>query len=126
MAQSCDRLVQCAHLLTTDNTDAQCTPDIVTAAANEIRQVYPVYQSDQMRNAYSTIAYEWRSEDRLLMFHELVFDSLFLKEDSSLQVFSVFIIRDGGLIAENFRVKKIRGEWWKEYPPEVKKTLQFE
>jgi len=107
-------------------TDAQCTPDIVTAAADEIRQVYPAYQSDQMRNGYSTVAYEWRSEDRLLMFHELIFDGLFLKEDSSLDVFSVFSVRDWRLMAEDFRVKKVSGEWWKQYPPEVKKTLQLE
>jgi hypothetical protein len=107
-------------------TDAQCTPDIVRAAADEIRQVYPAYQSDQMRNGYSTVAYEWRSEDRLLMFHELIFDGLFLKEDSSLQAFSVFIVRDSRLTAEDFRFNKVMGEWWKQYPPEVKKTLQFE
>lgn len=107
-------------------TDPECTPNILTADDDEIRQVYPAYQSDQMRNGYSTVAYEWRSEDRLLMFHELIFDELFLKENSSLQVFSVFVVRDEGLIAEDFRVKKVGGDWWKEYPPEVKKTLQFE
>jgi hypothetical protein len=31
-------------------TDAQCTPDIVTTSANEIRQVYSFYPIDQMRN----------------------------------------------------------------------------
>jgi hypothetical protein len=79
-----------------------------------------------MRNGFSTVAYEWTSEDRLLVFHELIFDDSFLKENSSLQVFSVFIVGDEGLIAEDFRVKKVGGEWWKEYPPEIKKTLQIE
>jgi len=107
-------------------TDAQCTPDIVTAAADEIRQVYPMYQSDQMRNGYSTVAYEWKTDDRLLMFYELTFDGLFLKENSALQAFSVLIVRDGRLIAEDIRVKKVSGEWWKQYPQAVNKTLQFE
>jgi hypothetical protein len=79
-----------------------------------------------MRNGYSTVAYEWKDEDRLLIFHELIFDDLFLKEDSSLQVFSVFIVRGSRLIAEDFHVEKVSGEWWKQYPPEVKKTLQFD
>ena len=106
-------------------TDAQCTPDIVTVAANQMKQVYPLYQSDQMRNGYSTIAYGWRSDVKLLMFHEFIFDGLFLKEDSSLQVFSVLVIRDEGLTAEDIRVEKVRGEWWKEYPPEVKKVYNL-
>jgi hypothetical protein len=115
------------HTSTYDRySDAQCTPDILAAATNEIRQVYPAYKNDQMRNGYSTVAYEWKDEDRLLIFHELIFDDLFLKEDSSLQVFSVFIVRGSRLIAEDFHVEKVSGEWWKQYPPEVKKTLQFD
>lgn len=106
-------------------TDAQCIPDIVSAAANQIRQVYSAWQSDQTRNGYSTVAYQWRSEEEVAMFHELIFDSLFLNEDSSLQVFSVFVIRESRLIPDDFRVKKVSGEWWKQYPLEVKKTLEF-
>jgi hypothetical protein len=107
-------------------TDAQYTPDILTASAREMKQVYPLYESDQMRNGYSTVAYDWRSDDKLLIFHEFVFDGLFLNEDSSLQVFSVLVIRDTKLIVEDIRVKKVRGEWWNEYPAEVKKTLKPE
>jgi hypothetical protein len=105
-------------------TDYDYIPDITQLARTQIEQVYSGYSQDHTREGYTSVAYGWKTDDDLMMFHEMILGQLFEKERSAIHVYAVFDVNDQKKISvTDISAKKVPDQWWYYYPSEVGKIL---
>ncbi len=99
--------------------------DLREQAAGKLKQIYPQADTDQLRNGYNSVAYGWRGDNQLLMFHEFGFDNFYTKYHLIIQAFTLWDVTTRGVTLKNVRFRKARDDQYEPMPPEVKKTLNF-
>ena len=99
--------------------------DLRVQAAGKLKQIYPQVSTDQLRNGYNSIAYGWKGDDQLLMFHEFPFDNFSTKYNRIIQAFTTWEVNNHDVTLKSIRFRQARDDEYEPMPPEAKKTLHF-
>lgn len=96
-------------------------PDVEKPAQNILKKLNPGVEKDGMRLRYISVTYGWETDNRLLMFHEFVYDKLYEREENVIWLRSTFKISAKGIEVKNLQGQKVSRR--KEYPPAIRAVL---
>ncbi len=104
--------------------DDKYEPNVPELAKSRLKELYPKFRDDSSREHYISLAWGWKNRNQLRMFHVLGFDNLYEKENAEVWIETVFNISENGISVGDISARKVVGKGWKEYPGEVRKTLE--